>query len=85
MCPRTTKPRQAGFFTRLPPSTLPGFPGSKKKYCLCCGITIGASDQPNLNKGWANASWERKQEIIADHTYSHKLRERSEQMLQWNV
>ena len=53
----------------MPPSRLPGYPGTKRKYCLCCGITIGASDQPNLNKGWANATWERKQEIIADHTY----------------
>ena len=41
----------------------------KKKYTVCCGISVVASDQPNLNKGWANASWERKQEIIADHTY----------------
>lgn len=30
---------------------------------------MAASDQPLLNKGWANATWERKQEIIADHTY----------------
>ena len=59
----------SSFFTRMPPSSLPGLPGSIKKYCLCCGITIAASDQPMLNKGWANASWERKQEIIADHTY----------------
>ena len=59
----------SAFFTSMPPSTLPGYPGPKKKYCLCCGITVGASDQPMLNKGWANASWERKQEIIADHTY----------------
>ena len=59
----------SAFFTSMPPSTLPGYPGPKKKYCLCCGITVGASDQPNLNKGWASASWERKQQIIADHTY----------------
>jgi len=59
----------ASFFTPMPPSQLPGYPGKKRKYCLCCGITIGASDQPNLNKGWANATWERKQEIIAEHTY----------------
>jgi hypothetical protein len=59
----------ADFFTKMPPSALPGYPGPKKKYCLCCGITVGASDQPMLNKGWANASWERKQQIIADHTY----------------
>jgi hypothetical protein len=59
----------ASFFTRMPPSALPGYPGPKRKYCLCCGITVGASDQPNLNKGWANATWERKQEIIADHKY----------------
>lgn len=59
----------ANFFTSMPPSTLPGYPGPKKKYCLCCGISVGASDQPMLNKGWANASWERKQQIIADHTY----------------
>lgn len=58
---------------RLPP--LPqnmhsfGYPGPKKKYTLCCGVSIAASDQPNLNKGWASASWERKQKIIADHTY----------------
>jgi len=81
------------FFTHLPPSTLPGYPGSKKKYCLCCGITVGATDQPMLNSGcvacagcseavvfahlrsipriirWANATWEQKQEIIAEHTY----------------
>jgi len=57
------------FFTRMPPSSLPGLPGNKKKYCLCCGITIASSDQPLLNKGWANATWERKQEIISDHTY----------------
>ena len=30
---------------------------------------MAASDQPTLNKGWASASWERKQEIIADHVY----------------
>ena len=38
----------------MPPSALPGYPGTKKKYCLCCGITIYASDQPLLNAGWAN-------------------------------
>jgi hypothetical protein len=59
----------ADFFTSMPPSTLPGYPGTKKKYCLCCGITVGSTDQPNLNKGWASASWERKQQIVADHTY----------------
>ena len=59
----------SSFFTSLPPSTLPGYPGPKKKYCLCCGITVGASDQPGLNAGWAGASWERRQQIIADHTY----------------
>jgi hypothetical protein len=46
-----------------------GYPGKKDKYTLCCGVSIAAADQPNLNKGWANATWERKQEIIADHTY----------------
>jgi hypothetical protein len=60
---------ESNFFTSMPPSSLPGYPGPKKKYCLCCGITIGASDQPMLNKGWASASWERRQEIIADHVY----------------
>ena len=45
-----------------------GYPGPKKKYTLCCGISIAASDQPNLNKGWASASWERKQQIVAAHT-----------------
>ncbi len=50
-------------------SALPGYPGAKKKYCLCCGISVAASDQPMLNKGWANATWEQKQKIIADHTY----------------
>jgi len=59
----------AGFFTAMPPSALPGYPGPKKKYCLCCGITVAASDQPMLNKGWASASWDRKQQIIADHVY----------------
>lgn len=47
----------------------PGLPSSINKECTCCGISVSSSDQPNLNKGWANASWERKQEIIADHTY----------------
>lgn len=46
-----------------------GYPGTKDKYTLCCGVSIAASDQPNLNKGWATASWEQKQQIIADHTY----------------
>ena len=46
-----------------------GYPGKKDKYTLCCGISIAASDQPNLNRGWANASWERKQAIISEHTY----------------
>ena len=46
-----------------------GYPGKKDKYTLCCGVSVAASDQPNLNKGWNNASWERKQAIIADHTY----------------
>eukprot|EP00927_Polykrikos_kofoidii_P075055 TRINITY_DN71118_c0_g1_i1.p1 TRINITY_DN71118_c0_g1~~TRINITY_DN71118_c0_g1_i1.p1 ORF type:complete len:564 (+),score=80.86 TRINITY_DN71118_c0_g1_i1:79-1770(+) len=46
-----------------------GYPGPKKKYTLCCGVSIAASDQPNLNRGWATASWERKREIISDHTY----------------
>ena len=59
------------FFTRLPPASLAsyGVPADKRKYCLCCGISVYATDQPALNKGWANATWERKQEIIADHTY----------------
>ena len=46
-----------------------GYPGPKDKYTLCCGVSVAASDQPNLNKGWATASWDRKQQIIADHTY----------------
>ena len=59
----------ADFFTHMPPSTLPGYPGPKKKYCLCCGITVGASDQPMLNAGWATASWERRLAMTAEHTY----------------
>lgn len=59
----------ASFFSRMPPSKLPGMPGNKKKYCLCCGITVASTDQPILNKGWASASWEQKQTMIADHTY----------------
>ena len=35
----------------------------------CCGINVCAGDQPTLNRGWASASWERRQELIADHTY----------------
>jgi|EP01044_Picomonas_judraskeda_P029245 hypothetical protein len=53
----------------MPGSALPGYPGKKKKYCNCCGISVAASDQPTLNSGWANASWERKQQIIEDHKY----------------
>ena len=30
---------------------------------------LRASDQPTLNKGWASASWTRRKEIVADHTY----------------
>ena len=41
----------------------------KTKYVSCCGIDVCAGDQPNLNRGWANASWDRRQEIIADHVY----------------
>jgi len=59
----------SAFFSHMPPSRLPGLPKHIKKYCLCCGITVGSTDQPMLNKGWASASWERRQEIIADHTY----------------
>jgi hypothetical protein len=64
----------ANAFTGMPPGGYRGpagkaFPGNKSKYDLCCGITVASSDQPNINKGWANASWERRQEIIADHTY----------------
>ena len=36
---------------------------------LHCVEHVAVQDQPNINKGWANASWERRQEIIADHTY----------------
>ena len=59
----------ADAFTRLPPPTLPGLPSHIKKYCVCCGISVAATDQPMLNKGWASASWEKKQEIVAAHTY----------------
>ena len=47
----------------------PGMPTWINKHCTCCGIAVDASDQPNLNRGWANATWETKQQIIADHTY----------------
>ena len=43
----------------MPGSKMPGYPGKKKKYCNCCGISLAASDQPTLNSGWANATWER--------------------------
>ena len=32
----------------------------KVKYISCCGIDVCAGDQPNLNKGWANATWEQR-------------------------
>ena len=41
----------------------------KTKYITCCGIHVCAGDQPNLNQGWARASWEGRQKIIADHVY----------------
>ena len=50
-------------------SRLPGLPPTIDKLCTCCGISVDASDQPNLNRGWASASWERKQQLVADHTY----------------
>jgi hypothetical protein len=59
----------ANSFTHMPPGAYHGYPGPKKKYDLCCGITVAASDQPTLNKGWASASWERRAEITAEHTY----------------
>ena len=59
----------ADAFTRMPPGPYHGYPGPKKYYDLCCGITVAASDQPMLNKGWASASWARRREIVADHTY----------------
>ena len=52
----------------MPPGPYHGYPGPKKKYDLCCGISVVASDQPNLNKGWANATWEQRKRIEADHT-----------------
>jgi hypothetical protein len=59
----------ADSFTRMPPGAYHGYPGPKKKYDLCCGISVVASDQPNLNKGWAKASWEERKKLTADHTY----------------
>eukprot|EP00040_Diaphanoeca_grandis_P027150 m.153873 g.153873 ORF g.153873 m.153873 type:complete len:638 (+) comp30857_c1_seq3:113-2026(+) len=56
-------------FSNMPPSAMKGPGAAKHKYTLCCGISVDASDQPNLNAGWANATWERKQEIIAEHIY----------------
>jgi hypothetical protein len=50
-------------------SPLPGLPSTINKRCSCCGVAIDASDQPNLNRGWASASWERRQQMIAEHTY----------------
>jgi hypothetical protein len=32
-------------------------------------MQVCAGDQPHLNKGWANATWEGRQAIIAAHTY----------------
>lgn len=36
---------------------------------MCCGITVGASDQPGLNRGWASATWEQREAMTAAHTY----------------
>ena len=58
-------------YQNMPPSMMRASASGackKKKYTVCCGISVVASDQPMLNKGWANATWERKQEIIAEHT-----------------
>lgn len=59
----------ANFFSHMPPSTLPGVPSSIRKYCLCCGITVYSTDNPVLNKGWCNATWEERQKMIDQHTY----------------
>ena len=59
----------SNFFSKMPPSRLPGVPLSIDKYCLCCGITIYSTDNPVLNKGWSNASFSRRNEIIQDHIY----------------
>ena len=54
----------------MPPSKIVDNGASgKTKYVKCCGISVCAADQPNLNAGWANATWEQKQAIVADHTY----------------
>jgi hypothetical protein len=59
----------ANFFTNMPPSRLPGIPNTIQKFCLCCGITVYSTDNPVLNRGWASANWETRQEIIENHTY----------------
>jgi hypothetical protein len=59
-----------GVMTSMPPSRMRDSGASGKvKYCKCCGISVCSADQPNLNKGWASATWEERQKIIADHTY----------------
>jgi hypothetical protein len=40
----------ADAFTGMPPGPYHGYPGPKKKYDLCCGISVAASDQPTINK-----------------------------------
>ena len=57
------------FFTKLPPPRMQGYPGPRKKYTLCCGISVGATDQPRLNKGWAAASWAQRRQLVAAHSY----------------
>lgn len=59
-----------GVMTSMPPSRMRDSGASGKvKYCKCCGISVCSADQPNLNKGWASATWDQRQKIIADHTY----------------
>lgn len=41
----------------------------RHKTIMCCGAGAVMSDPPGLNRGWANASYEGRQAMIAAHTY----------------
>jgi hypothetical protein len=54
------------------PASGPRFDPEKKKYAVGPGLSVSCADQPMLNRGWANASFERRQEIKAAYVY-HEL------------
>lgn len=57
------------YFTDLGHFSADVYAAGRNKYTACCGTGPVDSDQPMINAGWANATWEERQRIIDAHTY----------------